>query len=127
MIKDVSFRESELKITSGDESRKIINVGITIYKIVFTSERIVLLLSWEELNNSDLHNRNIVCLDENGQMLWRIVNQDTLSISKEKTYYSWSSLALKNDQCLRVGTISGMDVDVDINTGKLLGNAEYTK
>ena len=127
MIKNVTFKDRCLTLFFDAGEFTDIDVGISIYKIVFTSKYVVVLLSWEELNDTELHNCNIVCFNEKGKILWRIVNQDTLSLSKEKTCYSWTSLELKNDSCVRVGTFSGMEVDVDINSGKLLGNAKYTK
>ena len=100
MIKNVFFEGRNLTIVHEIGTQKRINIGVTIYKAIFTSKHIVLLLSWEELNGTEFHNRNIICLDEAGQMLWRIVNQDTLSISKERTNYAWSSLKLKNNECI---------------------------
>ena len=127
MIKHVFFEGSNLTIVDQTGAEKIINVGVNIYKVISTSVHVVLLLSWEELNGTEFHNRNIICLDETGNILWRIINQDTLSISKDKTNYAWSSLKLKNNDCIRVGTTMGMEVDVNIHSGNLLGNWEFTK
>ena len=127
MIKNVLFKEKNLTVISSTEESKNIDVGARILRVVFTQTHVVALLNWTDLNDTEYHNRNIVCFDERGQLLWRIVNQDTLSPSKNKTYYSWSSLVLKNDGCIKVGTISGMEVDVDINSGKFISRGEYTK
>ena len=127
MIKNTFFEGSNLTIVDQTGTKKIINIDIDIYKAIFTSMYVVLLLSWEKLNGTEFHNRNIVCLDETGKILWRIINQDNLSTSKEKTNYAWSSLKLKNNDCIRIGTTVGMEVDIDIHSGNLLGNWEFTK
>lgn len=127
MIKNVSFKENILTVISESGDRKDIDIGARVLKVVFTDIYVVMLLNWMDVNNTQYHNRNIICLNEEGKTLWRIVNQDTLSPSKEKTHYARSSLELKNNDCIRAGTIFGTEVDVGIHTGDLMGNWEFTK
>ena len=127
MIKDVKFSGNKLTIISEKGDHFVMDLEATIYKVVHTASRIAVLLSWEELVNTEFYNRNIICLNEKGEILWRIVNQDTLSISKKKTNFVYSMLVLKDSRYLEVATTLGMATDVDIDTGNFIGEGRFIK
>ena len=127
MIRNVSFKESELTIVSSKLGNKNINVHATIIETVFTDQYVIIRLRGKDLANSEYHNRNILCFKENGSVMWRIANQDKMSPSKEKTNYFYSSLELKNGDVVKVGTTLGMEVDVNIRTGEFVSDWTFTK
>ncbi len=127
MIKEATFNGNRLTIISEKDKRLDLNLEAIIYKVVHTDSRVAVLLSWEELENTEFYNRNIICLNEEGRILWRIVNQDSLSISKKKTNFAYSMLVLKDSKYLEVATTLGMAVDVDIDTGNFIGEGRFIK
>ena len=127
MIKNVFFEGRNLTIVHEIGTQKRINIGATIYKAIFTSKHIVLLLSWEELNGTEFHNRNIICLDEQGKEVWRIENPDLVSLSKERTPNAFTNITLKDADKIEAFTFDCYTVDIDINTGKFISEWEFTK
>ena len=125
MIKDVIFKGTQLMIDRNGAHRKI-EVGVTIYDVVFMDKYIVVLLSWEELANTDGYNRNILCWNEEGEQLWRVEDPDWYRSGKVKTRHPFTNIRMVGDKLVGY-TSDGFDIIIDMQTGKLMKGWEFTK
>ena len=125
MIKDVTFKGQQLVIKHNGQQRET-EIGITIYDVVFIDNYVIVLLSWEELANTDVYNRNILCLDKEGEQLWRVEDPDWYRSGKVKTEAPFTSIRIVDNK-LEGGTWDGFDIIIDIKTGKLMKDWQFTK
>ena len=127
MIENVLFKEKKLTIILDTGDQKEFDVGVAIYQVVYTQRHVVILLAWEDLYDTEYHNRNIICLNEQGEIVWRVENPDLLSISKERTPNAFTNITLKKNNKIEAFKFDCYTVDIDINTGKFVSDWEFTK
>src|SRR3989338_3126906 len=127
MVKDVLFKGRFVTIVTQACVSKDIDVGFPVYKIIKTDKYVVILLNGYYLHETEYHNRNIICLDEQGKEVWRIENPDLLSISKERTPYAFTNITLKEKNKIEAFKADCYIVDIDINTGRFVSDWEFTK
>ena len=126
MIKDTRFKGQIITITT-DRSSKDIDMGIPIYKVINTDQRVILLLDGHYLLDTQNHNRNIVCLNEEGRLVWRVLNPDLVSLSKERTHNYFTGIAFKEGGRIEAFTWDCFLVDIDIRTGEFVSKWTFTK
>ena len=127
MIKEVSFKEKFVTINTSKGIVKDIDVGFQVYKIIKTDKRVIILLNGYFLHETEYHNRNIICLNEQGEIVWRVENPDLLSISKERTPNAFTNITLKENNKIEAFKFDCYTVDIDINTGKFVSDWVFTK
>ena len=126
MIKEARFKDCIITIIT-EKGHKDIDMGISIFKIVHTKQYVVVLLNGHDLLDTQNHNRNIVCLDEEGQLVWRVSNPDLVSLSKERTHNYFTVITLKNERRIEAFKWDGFLVNIDIRTGEFVSKWTFTK
>ena len=126
MINETRYKDKILFIVT-DRNSKDIDMGIPIHKVINTEQYIIILLDGHYLLDTQNHNCNIVCLDEEGVLLWRVSNPDLVSLSKERTHNYFTGIAFKEGGKIEAFTWDCFLVDIDIKTGKFIGEWTFTK
>ena len=127
MIKEVFFKEKFVTIKTSVGIAKDIDVGFPVYKVIKTDQYVIVLLNGFFLHETQYHNRNIICLDEQGNLIWRIENPDLVSPSKKQTPYAFTNITLKENNKIEAFTADCFIVDIDIDSGKFVSDWEFTK
>lgn len=100
------------KLYQGTKVVSFIKTSITKYLLINTY--LITLLDSIKMNSE----RNIICFDLSGNIIWQIEQPDKLH---ESNYYI--SLDKLSDFELIAFTISGVEAVIDINTGKILSKS----
>ena len=127
MIKAISFNKTVLKVLLENNLHKEIDLGATIWDVLYINECIIVLLRSKELSGTENHNRNIICLNEEGKIVWRVANPDLQSLSKSRTPYAFTGISLKGEDKIEAFKSDCYLVDIDIKTGKFIGEWTFTK
>jgi hypothetical protein len=105
---------------------KVVHLETSIWMAIHTDSRVIVLLDTVGMENSELYNRNIICIDDGGSVLWRIEDPDLYRSGKIKTKAPFTSIRFKDDKLIGF-TWDGFDIPIDINTGKLSKEWDFTK
>ena len=125
MLNKVDYKENYLFIDSTYGCQRI-NVGHKVWKILSDDNRIIVLVDPEKLYDTELNNRNVLCFNEQGKVLWQVEDPDIYRSGKIKTEAPFTSIRIV-DSKLEGGTWDGFDIYIDVQTGKLLPGWEFTK
>ncbi len=113
-----------MKVTHSGKSLTINGRTLTfdqrVDEVVVLSDRVIVELLVDDFDEDDpLKGRNIIALDENGKMLWRIQDRGITRTTKDgrEIPESYTGLGLEDDGVVRVSTPFGFDYDLDSETG----------
>ena len=125
MIKEVRYKGNNLHVGS-TEGFKEIDLKYKIWNVLTYNNKIFVLFEPDELYGREINNKNIICLDEGGETVWKIENIDALRPSGTKTDSPFVGMSLGDNGILHVRNWDGYFLNVDMNTGKL-SNPRWTK
>ena len=126
MINEARFKDHIITIIN-DKSVKDIDMGISIFKTIHTQQYVVVLLDGHSLLDTPYHNQNIVCINGEGSLVWRVANPDLQSLSKERTHNYFTVITLKDEGRISAFTWDCYLVDIDIHTGNFVSDWTFTK
>ena len=120
MIKKVTFEGKNLIIESSSGTF-IKNFNVEIDEAIIHMHKIFVTL---KLVRYYRDNRNVFCLNENGDILWQIQDPDTYRAGLPKSDSPFAGIIITEDGKLRAVGVDSWRYDVDMETGKL-SNVEY--
>ena len=127
MIKEALFKDKFVTIVTDKGISRNIDLGYPVYKLLKIDKYVVVLLNGYYLHETEYHNRNIICLDEEGKLVWRVSNPDLKSLSKARTPHAFTGISLKEEDKIEAFTADCFLVDIDIHTGAFVSDWTFTK
>lgn len=122
MISKVEFKDKKLIIESSNGVFiKDFNLGIA--EVVVHMNKILVLL---KLVRGNKENRNIFCINENGDTVWQIKDPDDYNPYVDKSDAAFTGIRISPDGKLLANNWNSSVYEVDINTGNL-SNPRWTK
>lgn len=123
-----------MKVTVGKNSLVISGREVSFKEEVFESlqlpDRVIVLLNPADFADEDpFSGRNIVCLDEKGELLWRIEDAGVTRSTADGREIPdpFTGIELNDDgKTIEVGIAAGVDFDLDPETGEI-SNPVFTK
>lgn len=125
MIKNVNFNNQVL-IMDTSRGIKEIDLGCKIRQALVFENKVFARFDSSCFRGTEFHNRNIICLDEEGKQRWRVEDPDIYRSGKIKTEAPFTSIRIVDNK-LEGGTWDGFDIIIDTETGKLMGDWQFTR